>query len=512
MDNEQELKDSNVASEICFIGALLKQPDLIVNYSNFMRSKYDFSDPATKFFYDSFEIYYFTFSQTVDETKMNVFMSQNDERLKLYKQYKGWKTLQRYMSLADENDIKNYFDAVKKYSLVREYGRNGFPVEKILSHRNFDKMSPSDIYRIIRIKADKINTVINAGEEAVQLNSNTSITVENYLNKPNFGIPYPWPMYNEYFLGMRESKVFFEGLVSNSGKSRKLMFLAAHTALVLHEDFLYISNEMSEEDLRSCLITTIINNKEFQDLHGVHMQKPEKEIVLGIYHDNKGEIIRRKINDNGIYIESVDEFKKRVNESEEYQNVIKVTNWIDSCKNKVMFKDVCDDYSNERLEFELRKAKMIYNIKCYGYDTLKGYQNDDWSSLKQTATKIKELTNELQMYGHVVFQMSDDSIFTDIFQLSSMNISTSKGIKHVCDMLTLGKLIGKEEYHKYKYIPLDDWGEKTPEDLNLGERYMAVKIDKNRSGSKDQIILLKINLDYNTWENVGVLIRAKRGE
>lgn len=88
------------------------------------------------------------FLQTVDETKMNVFMSQNEERLKLYKQYKGWKTLQRYMALADENDVKNYFDTVKKYSLVREYGRNGFPVEKILSHRNFDKSSPNDIIEL----------------------------------------------------------------------------------------------------------------------------------------------------------------------------------------------------------------------------------------------------------------------------------------------------------------------------------------------------------------------------
>ena len=66
-----------------------------------MRSKYDFSDPAVKFFYDSFETYYLTFSQTVDETKMNVFMSQNPERLKTYKQYKGWKTIQQYMNLAD---------------------------------------------------------------------------------------------------------------------------------------------------------------------------------------------------------------------------------------------------------------------------------------------------------------------------------------------------------------------------------------------------------------------------
>ena len=132
LNNESELKDCNIQSEICFVGALARDLDLIVNYSTFMRSKYDFSDSVTKFFYDNLETYYLTFSQTLDETKMNVFMSQNEERLKLYKQYKGWKTLQRFMTLADENDVKNYFDTVKKYSLVREYGRNVFPVEKIL--------------------------------------------------------------------------------------------------------------------------------------------------------------------------------------------------------------------------------------------------------------------------------------------------------------------------------------------------------------------------------------------
>ena len=117
------------------------------------------------------------------------------------------------MKYADENDIKNYFNIVKKYSLVREYGRNGFPVEKILAHKNFEKMTANDIYRIIRIKADKINTVINAGEEAVVLTENNSNVLEQYLESPEFGIHFPWVMYDEYFLGMRLGKVFLKDLV-----------------------------------------------------------------------------------------------------------------------------------------------------------------------------------------------------------------------------------------------------------------------------------------------------------
>lgn len=505
---------SNIQNEICFVGALLKNPDSFVNYGNFVRSKYDFSDPAVKFFYDSFETYYLTFSQTVDETKMNVFMSQNPERLSTYKQYKGWKTIQQYMNLADENDCRNYFNIVKKYSLVREYGRNGFPVDKIIAHKNFDKMSPNDIYRIIRTKADKIHTVINAGEEAVDLTVGNSKQIDKYLEKPNFGTPFPWYMYNEYFLGLRETKILFEGLLSNAGKTRKLIMLAAYISLVQGHNFFFMSNEMDEEDLRNCLITTVINNKEFQELHGTVLQKPEKEIVLGVYRDKTGEIIRRKINDEGVYVETNEEFIERIrNTSDEYWKVRKVTDWIDSPDRtgRVFFKDVGDDYSPERIEFELRKAKMVQNITYYGYDTLKGYNTDDWSTIKQFATKLKELTKELRMSGVAVFQLTDETFFTDIFSLSSNNIANAKQIKHITDSLTVGKKLEKEEYHKYQVVVENDsWGEPVAEDLDLSKEYVGIKIDKNRSGNKDKIILFRINLDYNTWENVGYLIKRKR--
>ena len=81
MEVENELKDCNIQSEMLFIGALLKSPDLLVNYSNFMRSKYDFSDPVTRFFYDSFERYCLTFLQIVDEVKLYVFLSFDDDCL-----------------------------------------------------------------------------------------------------------------------------------------------------------------------------------------------------------------------------------------------------------------------------------------------------------------------------------------------------------------------------------------------------------------------------------------------
>ena len=232
-----ELKTSNIQAEMCFVGSLYAEPDLYVSYGNFMRSKYDFADPVTRFLYDNLETYYLTFSQTVDEKKVNVFMSQNEERLQEYKQYKGWKTIQSFIGLADTSDADNYFNLVKKYSLLREYERNGFPVDKILKHKKFDSLTANDIYRIIRIKADKINTVINAGDEAVELTQNNTNAINSYIDVPLMGLLTPWYLYNEMFLGLTQEDIILEGFLSKEGKTRKLMMLAAYVTLVQNKSF-----------------------------------------------------------------------------------------------------------------------------------------------------------------------------------------------------------------------------------------------------------------------------------
>lgn len=243
------------------------------------------------------------------------------------------------MELSDSNDIENYYNIVKKYSLLREYERNGFPVDKILKHKRFDSLTANDIYRIIRIKADKINTVINAGADSVELTKNNTDAINSYIDVPLMGLLTPWYLYNEMFLGLTQEDIILEGFLSNEGKTRKLMMLAAYVTLVQNKSFLFMSNEMSEKKLRSCLITTVLNNKEFKELHGIKLMKPEKEIILGVYRDRNGEIIRRNVDDDGNYTETKDEYIKRIQErSDEYWDVIKVGQWIDEHDNgKLLF-------------------------------------------------------------------------------------------------------------------------------------------------------------------------------
>ena len=49
-NNEVKFDKTNVQAELLFCGSLYKEPDLYLSYGESTRSKFDFSDPATRFF------------------------------------------------------------------------------------------------------------------------------------------------------------------------------------------------------------------------------------------------------------------------------------------------------------------------------------------------------------------------------------------------------------------------------------------------------------------------------
>lgn len=502
---------NNITAEICFVGSLYENPSSYVSFGNYIVSKYDFYDDATRFYYDSFEIMYKTFSQTTEENSVNAFMAQDLTRLKQYKKYGGYKTITNWMKLANHSEIKSYYNIIKKYSTLREYEKIGFPVQKLMNHKNFETFTSQDVYRLMRIKVDKINSVINTSEDSVELTKNTTNKVKSLLLQPDVGIPLPWDILTSMFKGCRLGKLVLNGFLSNEGKSRNLMVLMAYIVLVLGEKFLLLSNEMDESDLQNCLIVTVINNPFFKKYHKVDIVKNEYEITTGLYKDDKGKYIYRKTDSKGKYIESKEDYLQRVEEtSEEYRKVLEVTKWIDRKKEGVLFfKDVGADYSDQTLEFEIRNHKMLHNVKYFGYDTLKGFRTDDWQTVKQTATRIKEIMKELKMFGWAVFQLTDDTIYTDIFQLGSNNIANAKQMKHVADILLIGKKIAFDEYKKYVYLCSDDWGESYGHNLDYNKQYFAIKVDKNRGANKNMIPVFEIDLDLNLWVEVGYLKRRE---
>ena len=138
----------------------------------------------------------------------------------------GYSTIQGYMEIADLNDFSQYYDTLKKFSLIRELDRKGFPTSRILDHPKFDKISSDKIIMSMRASLDKIQTVIGGQSDSILLGQDMLKTVLNWKDKPAMGYHFPWDMWTFFFRGWRSGKLVIDGMLSNEGKSRRLSFLA----------------------------------------------------------------------------------------------------------------------------------------------------------------------------------------------------------------------------------------------------------------------------------------------
>ena len=510
-DNYSELGLEIPATEALLVGSFYKDPDLYVEHSNYIRSKFDFNDIATKFYYENFELMYKTFSQNFEETNVNAFMSQDKDRFNIYKRYGGYSTIREWVKLAQTEDFTNYYDLVKKFSLLRELHKHGYPIEKVRKYEKFDSLTATDVYRIIRSKVDSIQTEVLADEDSVDISEGMKNSIISHIEAPDMGLEIPFAIQNDMFKGIRKKIMMVYGMLSNDGKTRFMTKLATYIAFFHNKKVLIMANETTESEITNCIITTVINNKEFQMLHNIDINnKPEREITLGQYRGEDGNFVERRTNDKGDFIESLDNFVKRLEEeSEEFNKVMAVGDWVEKEMAKKLYVKEMLSYEDELLCFEIRKHKITKGVEYFFYDTMKSDTSSmgDWSHFKRTATVLSELCKEINVFMYASIQLTDDAVFLDIFDLTSNNIANGKQIKHLLDILSFAKRIPPEDYRKYSYIPSEAWGTANILELNPKKTYYGFKTDKNRAGEK-HTTLMEVNLNYNTWYEKGLLIKS----
>lgn len=521
---DEKLQD--LTSELLFIGTMYKYPSMITKYKRYLGDE-DFSTPASKFFMGLFLKVYDTYSKTPDETSIAGYLAGKKSVLQKFNEYGGFSTIEGFMESCNSNDIEMYFENIKKFSLLRTYHDKGFPVLDILSGKvdrrtgktiPFEKIKSKHILRILINRISLIYTNLKNTEDMQDLVGDCTTYVLDKLDKPQMGLDFPYPIMSETFSGIRKNQFMAWGMLSNAGKSRFLMKIISHLAFVQEKKVLLLANEMSYEEMKECMITTVLDNPEFQKIHGFVQLKPQKEIVNGIYRDKNDNIIPREVDDWGDPILTKEQFiEKLEKESPDFNLVVNAMKWLDeNFKKKLYIIDMGADYSDGALQELIENAKNVDGIDYVFYDTFKADKeaSGDWSKLKNTATMLKELAKELNIFIGANIQLTDDAVNVDPLYLSSMNIANCKQIKHVMDGLCLFKDIPRRDYKDYGYVEISrdpKTGKKVRsllQPLQENKTYYVCKIDKNRSGDKPNL-LFELDLNYNTWFEVGICYLVK---
>lgn len=467
------------------VGSLFVNPDLLLDYGELIKPQYDFSEETTLFWYNSiYELFRIHNNSEINETKINIYMSQDAERKKKFDELKGYKTIQRMISIVDLDDFPKYYENLKKHSLLREYERKGFPAQKIYEKNNFAKVSCEDIIKAMEYQVSTIGTVIGGIQDSVILGNDMVNKVLQWKQTPDVGLQLPFEIMNMIMRGARDKKISLFGMHSGCGKSRTTSKIACYLGILLQIPVMVGANEQDEEEWNAMVLSCVINNPEFYNNED------------GTFNEI-GELIRK----NSLF-DGIDETKivtGAYNEQEE-EVILAAAKYIEQ-RSKIYFLEM-HHFDENTLRRQIKRHKLK-GCRLIVYDTLKA-PDHDWMSFVKTADMLKEIASELSVHIWATFQLTDDSLFEDL--LTSKAIANGKHIKHVADHLMMARPLFQADYDKYVVLNPNGFAGEHEFRIDSKEmRYMVV-IDKNRGGKDKDKICLRVDKGKNRWIEEGYLI------
>ena len=494
-------KLSNIPLERTYMGILLSDPKLIVKYYFLFEDCY-FEDESILNIYKSV-LFTEGGAYTPEIAKQGFNFSRDSEQVyKLKNQLKAEVANKTYNMEKIYLDLKKLFVLRKNYLAIPIKSIQDKVVE-ITDYILYDKMSVEEVKSaIIQVNdTEKFKRAV--------LNRNLTSFLEMGDNNLRNGLSLPFPILTSVFKGIRKGETMAFAMPSNCGKSRFTIDLAAHTALVHKKKVLIISNEMSEEKMKLCLITTIINNPEIQKLHGYEISKTEGELLEFKFRaddpkkvdvDEKGFIIRKKDEKQGDFV------NRLMKESTEFKNTVAITDWANKeIKNSIYFINITD-HTND----ELKKVIMNYyykeQIEYVFYDTLKTDTANIGvpEEIKRTATILSNLAQNFNLYICSTLQLAESDTLP--VNLDVNDLAVSRTVKEVLDTLCLIKQINRDTLKNYEYslkeVDTKFYDLKKYDDPDV--RYYACVVDKNRVGAKPTLVF-RLNLAYNVWNELGYL-------
>ena len=503
-ENDERLfpkKLSNLQLEYVFMGLLLTNPKSISRYY-FLYEDCFFEDDNILNIYKSV-LFTEGGSYTPEIAKQGFNFSKDSEEV-----YELKYQLKKAVAEEEFDMEKVYLELKKLFVLRKSYIGNPIKniqkkIVDIIDYKLYDQMSVEEVESAVNQV-----TVTEKFKQSI-LNKGLTNFLEEENNNLTNGIDLPFPILTEVFKGIRKGETMAYAMPSNSGKSRFAINIAAYTAFVNKKKVLMISNEMSEEKMKLCLITTILNNPELQKLHGQKLHKSENEILdFKFRPDNEKET---NLDEDGFILkgekETHREFIERLSKiSTEFNRTIEATDWVNKQINNSIYFINITDHTND----ELKKVIMNYyykeKIEYVFYDTLKTDTANigNGEEIKRTATILSNIAQNFGIFICSSLQLSETSTLP--INLDINDLAVSRTVKEVLDTLCLIKQINRDSYQNYEYslkeVDTEFYDLKRYEDPDV--RYYSCIVDKNRAGPKPKL-LFRLNLAYNSWEELGYL-------
>ena len=427
------------------IGCVFNNINLLDNTDQYIIHEDDFIEDFHKILFGSMYNIHLTGSAVNLESIID-YLAVRPKSNAVFEANKGIEYLQKISELAQSDTFNYYYHRMKKMSLLRAYDNIGLDVSFLYDPNELfdtkrrqeqedwlDMTSLEDIAltidkRIDDIKAKYVDESFGTGFQA---GDSINELIDEYLERPEVGIPLYGSLINTVTRGARLRKFYLRSGSTGTGKTRAMIADACNFACneIYHNQFGWIRNGSSEPTL---FIATEQDKGEVQTMMLAFLSEVNEEHILnGRY--NKGELERVKkaaeiIKNSPLWIEELPDF-----------SIKDVEDRVKKYIREHDVKYICFDYIHSSMKILEEVSKRSGGIRL----------RED-NVLFILSTKLKDICNQ---YG--VFIMSGTQLSGDYRNDEEPDQNLLRGAKSIADRIDLGMImltVSNEDLQKIEPI------------------------------------------------------------
>lgn len=213
------------------LGCFLQQPNLLREYKT---SQTDFPETFHKLIFASINNLYKNGAETIDAVAIDEYLSHYETQYQVFQKNQGVDFLFNIQELAMINNIKYYYDQLKKFSLLRRYVEYGFDVSDYFDPNEIDPVTIESQRQLL--DEDAVQDIVNhfkkkqlevvapftlsEGRDSKKAGTGGHEQKELWKKDTAWGVGYASAYLTTIFHGLRKRRFIVKSAGSGVGKTR----------------------------------------------------------------------------------------------------------------------------------------------------------------------------------------------------------------------------------------------------------------------------------------------------
>ena len=482
IETYKKVKDYKVNCEANIVSCIYKNPNLIHNVNLKIN---EFSHNIWRVYYQiAYDIVLREFKDVLDDITVGLYLEKHNKLKEKFDEYGGYGTIESACGYVQTSNFNGYVDELRKWNVVIELCKKGFPVKDNLSH--YVDCTAEEIYS--EFEALLNDTFINVDSEIKSYD--ICYKIYEFIDEMDKGLLVGMPYYNIPTLtqetgGQMLGYVTLVGGLSNVGKSTFCRTVTIPEIIKNNEKIVIMLNE---DDIG----------------------KWQRELLVWICNNIFNFDIQKYVVRNGSYTEKVK------------NAILKSAKWLEeNTKNHLITIVPFDRYQTQKAIKVIKKFANM-GVKYFLLDTFKmdsgkvsensgKVSENSWVAMQQSMVDIFDTVKSESLNVHILvtFQLNKSSARQRYY--TQDNIGQAKNIIDPTSTCIMIRDMFDDEYtgenKELKVYRLDGKNKQTKIEVKLdkNKRYQILFLIKTREGSSNAYqIVLEHDLSRNIINEIGI--------